>query len=149
MAKTLPMTDDPTTFATLMRVGNIAYTEGHHRRAHRYWQRAAMLRPHDEAVWLALLQVVETEADLRVCLHNILAINPHNKAAQETLDLLIEETQAAQSSPALPHQTAADEYSIEDRAFMVLLKLVRILESLLIGMSLFLIAHLLDQLLNA
>lgn len=147
MAKTLPITNDNMAFETLMRVGNIAYTEGHHRQAHQYWQRAAMIEPDNEAVWVALLRVVETEADLRVCLHNILAINPHNQAAQETLELLIEETQPAQSSRALHSNTSETEdfYTVEERAFIVLLKMIRIFESLMIGLSIYLILYWLER----
>jgi tetratricopeptide (TPR) repeat protein len=68
-------------FAQLMRLGNIAYAQGNYRGAHRLWRRAAIINPQAEEVWVALLTVLETEEDRRVCLQNIIAINPRNRQA--------------------------------------------------------------------
>lgn len=80
-------------FDQLMRLGQAALAEGDRRTAHDTWRRAAMLEPDNERVWVALLKVLDSEADKRVCLMNILTINPQNANAQAMLDQLIGDTQ--------------------------------------------------------
>jgi hypothetical protein len=75
-------------FARMMRLGQACYVQGARKQAHRYWRRAALIDPGNEDVWLALLNVVETEEDRQVCLQNILAINPHNKQVQAQLGVI-------------------------------------------------------------
>ncbi|MCS6837170.1 MAG: hypothetical protein NZ750_14270 [Anaerolineae bacterium] len=70
----------------LLRQGCSALAQGQRQRAYELLQRAAMLNPHDEALWLALAQVVERTEDRRVCWENVLAINPHNAQAREELE---------------------------------------------------------------
>lgn len=69
----------------LMRAGLVAYASGDHQQAHDLWRQVAAIRPHQEQVWLALLSVVNNEEDRRVCLENILYINPKNRQAQQQL----------------------------------------------------------------
>ncbi|MDZ4765633.1 MAG: hypothetical protein SGI73_13870 [Chloroflexota bacterium] len=69
----------------LLRKGERAYVRGDARRAHDYWRAAAALAPYDERIWRALLGVVETDADRRACLQNIVAINPLNADARRAL----------------------------------------------------------------
>ena len=68
-----------------MQAGRVAYTAGKRRMAHDLWREAANIDPYNEQVWLALLDVVEADADKRVCLQNILAINPLNVQARRQL----------------------------------------------------------------
>ena len=75
-------------FARMMRLGPACSVQGARKQAHRYWRRAALIEPGNETVWLSLLNVVETEEDRRVCLENIVAINPHNKEALAQLGLI-------------------------------------------------------------
>lgn len=75
-------------FARMMRLGHACYTQGARKQAHRYWRRAALIEPGNEMVWLSLLNVVDTDEDRRVCLENIVAINPHNKEALAQLGLI-------------------------------------------------------------
>lgn len=56
--------------------------------AHRWFQQAALLDPYDERVWLHLLKAVDSPADRRVCLQNIIAINPLNADARRQLRAL-------------------------------------------------------------
>ncbi len=72
-------------FGDLMQAGRVAYTAGKRRMAHDLWREAANIDPYNEQVWLALLDVVEADADKRVCLQNILAINPLNVQARRQL----------------------------------------------------------------
>ena len=81
-------TDEERHFARLMQAGKRAHAVGNRGRAHRIWRRAAMIRPYDEQVWLALLKVVDSEEDKRACLENIVAINPDNFEARDKLALL-------------------------------------------------------------
>jgi hypothetical protein len=69
----------------LLRKGERAYARGDRRRAHDCWRAAAALAPYVDRIWRARLGVVETEADRRVCWHNIAAINPLNVEAQRAL----------------------------------------------------------------
>ena len=75
----LPDRDHTEPYARMMRLGQACYAQGARKQAHRYWRRAALIDPGNEEVWLSLLNVVETDEDRRVCLENILAINPHNQ----------------------------------------------------------------------
>jgi|GEM_PF-3425027 len=83
-----PDRDHTEPFVRMMRLGHACYVQGARKQAHRYWRRAALIDPGNEAVWLSLLNVVETDEDRRVCLENIVAINPHNKEAQVHLGLI-------------------------------------------------------------
>jgi len=99
---------DRARFTELLRAGHVAAAAGKRRRAHYLWRRAAVLCPYEEQIWLALLSVLENEEDRRVCLQNILAINPGNRQAFEQLKALspAEQTQPVKvqllSSPLRP-----------------------------------------------
>lgn len=75
-------------YTELLRRGHVAWAAKQKQRAHDYWRQAALLCPHEEQVWLVLLNVVESEADRRVCLENITRINPNNDYAKRQLALL-------------------------------------------------------------
>ncbi len=80
--------DETEAFARMMRLGQACYVQGARKQAHRYWRRAALIDPGRERVWVSLLNVVETEADRRVCLENILAINPQNQEVKAQLGII-------------------------------------------------------------
>lgn len=84
----------------LLRLGYVSYSEGSRKQAYRFWRRAAMLNPGDEQIWLALLTVLETPEDRRVCLQNILALNPNNLQARQQLRALEAVVQPAAAEPA-------------------------------------------------
>ncbi len=73
----------------LLEAGDEALALGEARAAHDIWRVAAVANPYDERVWLALLQVLEDEEDRKVCLKNIIAINPLNTEARRQLRLLM------------------------------------------------------------
>jgi hypothetical protein len=85
-------TQNPVSFARLMRLGQVAHAQGDSKGAHEFWRQAAMLEPDNEQVWTALMWVVEGDEDRQVCLKNILAINPRNLRAQAMLDELLGDT---------------------------------------------------------
>jgi ferric-dicitrate binding protein FerR (iron transport regulator) len=72
-------------FAELMQAGRAALVARRRQAAHDYWKQAAKLQPQNEQVWLALLEVIDSESDRRVCLQNILQINPMNVQARRQL----------------------------------------------------------------
>ena len=76
---------DETEFNQLMRHGRSAFERGDRELAHNLWKEAALLDPYNEHVWLALLEVLEKREDQRVCLENILSINPMNVQARRML----------------------------------------------------------------
>ncbi|PJF22481.1 MAG: hypothetical protein CUN56_05795 [Phototrophicales bacterium] len=82
------MEGDTVRVSELLRAGLVALAAGDKAKAHTLWKQAAALNPKNEAVWLALLEVVNTHDDRRVCLENILAINPNNEAARRQLRVL-------------------------------------------------------------
>ncbi|NWG15004.1 MAG: hypothetical protein HXY41_00065 [Chloroflexi bacterium] len=75
-----------TQFTDLMQAGRVALAAGKPQVAHDLWKEAAALDPYNEQVWLALLDVLQTDADRRVCLQNIIAINPLNVQARRQLN---------------------------------------------------------------
>lgn len=72
----------------LLVAGKQAFDEGDERKAHTLWQQAAHLTPRDEAIWWALLAVVDNDADRVACLENILKINPDNEEASVYLQAM-------------------------------------------------------------
>ena len=72
-------------FERLMREGRVALDRGRRDRAHELWREAALLDPYNEQVWLALLEVLDSLEDRRVCLQNIVEINPLNTQARRML----------------------------------------------------------------
>jgi hypothetical protein len=69
----------------LLHEGEQAFMNGDRRLAHACWREAATVDPYNEAVWLALLKVLDSEEDRIVCLENIIAINPLNVEARRAL----------------------------------------------------------------
>jgi hypothetical protein len=102
MAQQVQPGDDSLDFQKLMQHGRMALERGDRQLAHNLWREAAMIDPYNEQVWLALLDVLDTRADQRVCLENILSINPLNTQARRMLRAY----------------TAEDQRQIERRARM-------------------------------
>jgi hypothetical protein len=63
-----------------------ALVHAEQQRALNLCQRAAMLDPYQERVWLLLLNLVTTLDDKRVCAMNILVLNPENAWAHMVLN---------------------------------------------------------------
>ncbi len=84
------------TFEDYFQSGKQAYTEGDHKRAHDLWREAATIDPYREKVWIALLRVLDHDDDRRVCLQNIIEINPGNAKARRQLDRLKQDAAAAE-----------------------------------------------------
>lgn len=69
----------------LLEAGKQALETGKSHRAYKLWREAATLEPGDERAWVALLDVIASEEDRRVCLQNIISINPGNERARRLL----------------------------------------------------------------
>ena len=80
-------------FSELMQAGRDAITKQNREQAHALLKKAAALDPYSEQVWLALLEVIDTAEDKRVCLQNILQINPLNIQARRQLNKIEAEFQ--------------------------------------------------------
>ena len=61
-------------FEELFQAGRSAFAMGNVQQAHDFWKEAARLSPFNEQVWLALLDVIDSDEDRRVCLQNILQL---------------------------------------------------------------------------
>jgi hypothetical protein len=77
--------DSQSRFTRYMAEGKLALERGDRHEAHERWRAAALIDPYSEQVWLALLDVLDTDADRKVCLENILALNPLNVQARRQL----------------------------------------------------------------
>lgn len=82
-------------FEELFQAGRSAFAMGNEQQAHDFWKEAARLNPFNEQVWLALLDVIDTDEDRRVCLQNILQINPMNVQARRALNQIVARTASA------------------------------------------------------
>jgi Tol biopolymer transport system component len=66
----------------------------------------------NETAWMWMAMVVDTPRDKRVCLEQVLEINPNNQRAREALERLQPGSATAKAAPSAPRQTAraaADE----------------------------------------
>jgi DNA-binding SARP family transcriptional activator len=86
----------PKDYQDLLKQGMAAYKANKPRTAHDLWREAATINPYDEQVWQALLRVAKNDADRRVCLENVLQLNPLNAQARQLMDKL-ESKQKAQA----------------------------------------------------
>jgi tetratricopeptide (TPR) repeat protein len=83
-------------FDELFQAGRSAFAMGNLQQAHDFWKEAARLSPFNEQVWLALLDVIDSDDDRRVCLQNILQINPMNVQARRMLNQIVARKESAE-----------------------------------------------------
>ncbi|MBA3873516.1 MAG: hypothetical protein ABI970_07765 [Chloroflexota bacterium] len=83
-------------FDELFQAGRSAFAMGNLQQAHDFWKEAARLSPFNEQVWLALLDVIDSDEDRRVCLQNILQINPLNVQARRMLNQIVARKESAE-----------------------------------------------------
>jgi type II secretory pathway pseudopilin PulG len=72
----------------LLRKGTEAAREGNRAQAREYFEKVVELDENNEKGWFFLSKVVETDEERRICLANVLHINPNNEAAQKAMDKL-------------------------------------------------------------
>jgi len=78
-----------------LQQGYVAYNNWELDKARMLFRKSAVTDPANEEVWLALLNVSQLDEDRKVCLHNILVLNPNNKEAEQRLRLMENDTQPA------------------------------------------------------
>jgi tetratricopeptide (TPR) repeat protein len=88
----------------LMQRGVTAVQMGHAETARECFLAVIAADEQHEAAWFWLSQVVEEVEEQRICLENVLALNPHHPEAEQLLDQL-EETAAA-PQPTVRHRPA-------------------------------------------
>ncbi|GAB4528217.1 MAG: hypothetical protein OHK0046_46830 [Anaerolineae bacterium] len=86
----------------LVEEGIRAYRAGNKVEARRLLEKATDLDQMNEKAWLWLSAVVDSPEDQRICLENVLFINPNSKDAQRGLKLLDEKPAAAPSGAQKP-----------------------------------------------
>src|SRR5690606_38117347 len=72
----------------LMREGIEAARAGDKATARDRFEQVTELDENNEKAWFWLASVVESDEEKRVCLNNVLVINPDNERAQQILDRL-------------------------------------------------------------
>jgi len=92
-------TSQPFQIAELLRAGIVAAQEGRTEEARQALLRVIELEERNEQAWLWLSGVVESLQDRRVCLENVLAINPHSALAQAGLRWLDQQAAAQDRCP--------------------------------------------------
>src|SRR5215207_6024198 len=94
--------------------GQNAFKAGNKEEARALLMKAAELDPYNEQAWLWLSAVVDGVDDQRTCLENVLAINPQNERARNGLQVLIQQSEAAQApqAPETP-QDSSTSTSVE------------------------------------
>jgi len=92
---------DSTQAARLLRAGIAAAQAGRAEEARQTLLQVTELDERNERAWLWLSGVIESSDDRRICLENVLAINPDNPHAQRGLQLL--DQQAAPAPAAQEH----------------------------------------------
>jgi hypothetical protein len=71
-----------------LQAGIAAAREGRRQEARELLQRALQANPRSQQGWLWMSGVVDTDDERRICLEQVLTINPHNQTAQIGLEKL-------------------------------------------------------------
>lgn len=85
-----------------LQEGIIAVKSGESEKARELLMRVLQTNEHDEQAWLWLSRVMETPEEQRICLENVLVINPSNSAAQAGLAKMTNASVAASDNQTLP-----------------------------------------------
>lgn len=95
------MTEEPmnANVEKLIKDGIRAYNAKNRAEAHSLFEKATELDPYSEQAWLWLSAVVDTEEDQRVCLENVLYINPDNPNAKKGIDKLNAKSKPQEAPP--------------------------------------------------
>lgn len=113
-------TPTPSQIELLTQQGMHALQANDRARAYDLLGRAVQLAPHNEQAWLWLSGAVDSAAERRYCLEQVLVINPQNAAAQRGLALLpptLPISPFAEAAPPEPVPTPAPDAALAERAF--------------------------------
>jgi hypothetical protein len=89
----------------LMREGTAAAKAGQRERARDLLMRAVEYDERNVPAWLWLSDVVDSLDERRVCLENVLSLDPYNAAAQRGLALIQKQQEEQQPPPAPPSES--------------------------------------------
>jgi len=89
----------------MLRAANDAIAANKKADARALLEKVLEIEEHNEQAWMNLTQVVDTTEERRICLENVLVINPKNTAAQEALRQL--STGGLVSTPSVPSPAPA------------------------------------------
>ena len=78
----------PNDVAELLRRGIEAAREGNRAEAREFFEQVVEIDEKSEKGWFWLASVVDTDDERRICLSNVLHINPNNERAKRALDAL-------------------------------------------------------------
>ncbi|GEM_PF-1408541 len=120
----------------LLQQGYVAYNNWDINKARLLWRKAAVVDPANEEVWLALYNVTRDDEDRKVCLQNILVLNPDNAEVEQRLRLIENETQPADAQVIEP-QVELKRPQFNDNISRILSWLITGLLILAIGIVLF------------
>src|SRR5215475_12638091 len=85
---------------SLLNAGIQAARAGNKAQARKYLEQVLEKEDNNEAAWMWLASVVDTPRERRICLENVLEINPNNVRAREALAALgPARTAAAEPAP--------------------------------------------------
>jgi hypothetical protein len=96
----------------MVREGIRAYRAGKKAEARTLLEKAAELDAYNEQAWMWLSAVVDTPEEQRICLENVLTINPNNQNATQGLQMLSGGT--ASAPPAAQSPKSASPFTTED-----------------------------------
>ena len=94
----------PNDIAELLRKGIEAAREGKQSEARELFERVVELDEKSEKGWFWLASVVETDEERRICLGNVLHINPNNARAKTAMDKLQAKAKSAKPAPPVDEQ---------------------------------------------
>jgi len=99
----------------MIRAGVEAYKKGNKPEARALLEKAIEIDDHNELAWLWLSAVVTTQEDQRVCLENVLVINPGNERARQGLISLGVDPETIAPSPSAQGESSpafVDDYQV-------------------------------------
>lgn len=91
-------------FADQLKLGIAALKAGKREKARVLLMQLIEADENNEQAWLWLSGAVETDEDRRICLENVLALNPDNQVAQKGMAKLQAAEETAVSPPSIPPQ---------------------------------------------
>lgn len=83
-----------------------AYRAGKKAEARALLEKATDLDPNNEQAWMWMSAVVDSNEDQRICLENVLYINPNNGDAKRGLEILAAKTRSGGAAAPAAHQPA-------------------------------------------
>lgn len=98
----------------LTQAGIRAVNAGHNAEARQLLRQALELDENNESAWLWLAAAVDTPSERRVCLNNVLRINPRNETARRALAKINEANQLTQPDSFESLRTPSDDAAGHD-----------------------------------